>query len=74
MVVLNSTDPTQNRFREYTLDVQKGLFETWTVFVHWGRIGTRGQKQEYLYETFEEAIHQAHAILLKRYPTYSLLE
>ena len=75
MVVLHSTDPAQNRFREYSLDVQEGLFETWTIFVHWGRIGTRGQAQEYLHETLDDAIRQANTILLKRYRNrYEVLE
>lgn len=67
MLILESIDPRKNRYREYSIDVQPGLFETWTVFTHWGRKGTQGQQKEYLFDSFREAKKETRRLLNLRH-------
>jgi len=62
MIVMESIDPKLNRFREYSIDIQAGLFGTWTVFTHWGRKGSHGLGQEHLFQSFKEAKLKAQCI------------
>jgi len=41
--IFRSIDPKENRFRFYSMHIEKSLFGDFTLTCAWGRIGTRGQ-------------------------------
>lgn len=63
---LQSIDPEKNRYREYSLTVQPGLFGDYCLTIHWGRIGTQGDFKDYWHSTEEEAIQHSSRIVKKR--------
>ena len=68
MMLLRSIDPAKNRFRDYVLDVQPGLFGDWCVITRWGRIGSRGgQERCYWFATEEEARASVQRMLRRRH-------
>jgi predicted DNA-binding WGR domain protein len=40
---LHRIEPTRNCSRYYTLSLQPGLFEEWSLTRSWGRMGTKGR-------------------------------
>ena len=65
-LLLRSVDPTRQRYREYAVSIQPGLFGDWCLVTRWGRIGTTGQQRRYWFETAEEAEAQQRRILKQR--------
>ncbi len=65
-VRLQSIDPAKNRYREYSLTVQPGLFGDYCLTIHWGRIGAHGDFKDYWHPTEEEAHQQSSRIVKKR--------
>lgn len=65
-VRLQSIDHEKNRYREYSLTVQPGLFGDYCLRVHWGRIGAQGDFKDYWHPSEEEAVQLAAKIVKKR--------
>lgn len=40
---LEKVDPASNCFRFYVIAIEKDLLSDFSLMIHWGRIGTRGQ-------------------------------
>lgn len=46
---LTRIDPSRNRYRYYSLSVQRTLFNEWVLVREWGRIGRGGRLRHDLY-------------------------
>ena len=66
MIVLRSINPEQNRFREYGMDIQPGLFEEWCLTRWWHRIGQKAQKLEMWFDSLEAAEQARNSVLVQR--------
>ena len=58
MIRLQSVDATRNRAREYTLEIDGGLFEV-CLTLGWGRIGASMRTKELWFGSWHEAEKEA---------------
>lgn len=46
-LALEAHNDTENHHRRYVIEVGQDLFKEWTLAVRYGRVGTRGQEQQF---------------------------
>ena len=60
MVLLEYSNPRENHFRFYRLEVQKSLFGEWSLIRNWGRVGSWGRTVINTYASQDKAIRACH--------------
>ena len=67
MIVLQSIDEKRNRYREYVIDIQPGLFGNYCLTTRWGRIGWPGWRERiYWFDSMEDARRRAEVLMRRR--------
>ena len=49
-----SIDPDRNRFRFFSMYIERSLFGEFILSCTWGRIGTKGRTKPYYFDSEEE--------------------
>jgi predicted DNA-binding WGR domain protein len=63
---MQAIDPARNIARDYRIEVSPDLFGHIIVELHWGRIGTRGQRRWLSFESEAEAKRYVRGTLTRR--------
>jgi len=64
---LEHTEPEQNCFRFYRMDVGRDLFGAWILLRSWGRIGTRGRDRIDSFASRAEAVKAQGALIAAKH-------
>ncbi|WP_206245750.1 WGR domain-containing protein [Novosphingobium terrae] len=65
-ISLRAIDPARNMARHYAIDTSRDLFGAIIVDYRWGRIGTRGQHRQAVFEVEADAEHFIAGLLKRR--------
>ncbi len=63
---LQAINPDRNVARDYRIALSMDLFGHWIIDLHWGRIGTRGQKRTVSFADAEHAVRFVRHTLTRR--------
>jgi len=54
--IFRSIEPKENRFRFYSMHIEKSLFGEFILTCSWGRMGTRGQVRASPFDSQEDCL------------------